>query len=176
MCNLCVTEIVYHAEISVIIQMSFGASLEEVWGINMDLPQDASVSKTKKSQKTTSLPSLSNSNKKCELYANAKKLDDIMNYFQEKNESYEKSPTSRNQLPLPETDGADRGEGEKIATAASTVELPPERKMIYEGFQYQQQRRERDYLDFALYVFSGVVLIFVLEQFIQIGVNLQKHR
>ncbi len=147
--------------------MSFGAPLEEVWGVNMDLPQGASVQKTRKTTKPTS---------KCDLYADAKKLDDIMNYFQEKNESYEKSPTSRNQKALPETDGADRAEGEKIATTASTVDLPPERKMIYEGFEYQQQRRERDYLDFALYVFSGVVLIFVLEQFIQIGINLQKRR
>jgi hypothetical protein len=162
--------------------MSFGASLEEVWGINMDLPHGAaatSVPKQKKSQTLADVPASNSakvSNTKCELYANAKKLDDIMNYIQDRSEPYEKAPTSRNQQPLPETDGADRGEGEKIATAASVVELPPERKMIYEGFQYQQQRREREYLDFALYVFSGVVLIFVLEQFIQIGINLQKQR
>jgi len=141
----------------------------------MDLPH-GSVSKPKKLPKAatamTAMVEPTAEPSKCELYANAKKLDDIMNYFQEKSESYEKAPTSRSQLPLPETDGADRGEGEKIAT--SVVNLPPERKLIYEGFQQQQQRREREYLDFALYVFSGVVLIFVLEQFIQIGINLQK--
>lgn len=143
--------------------MSFGASLEEVWGVNMDLPLGSVVGSVTKKQRPTD-------DAACEIYASAKKIDDIINYVQSKGENYKKTPTSRSQMPLPETDGADRGEGEKIAK--SIVDLPAERRMIYEGFQ--NQNRDRDYLDFALYVFSGVVLIFVLEQFIQIGINLQR--
>jgi hypothetical protein len=143
--------------------MSFGASLEEVWGVNMDLPLGSVTKPAAKKQRPTD-------DEACQIYASAKKIDDIINYVQSKGESYEKTPTSRSQMPLPETDGADRGQGEIIAK--NIVDLPAERRMIFEGFQ--NQNRERDYLDFALYVFSGVVLIFVLEQFIQIGINLQR--
>ena len=147
--------------------MSFGASLEEVWGVNMDLPLGSVVRPVTKSVQKKQRPT---DEAACEIYASAKKLDDIMNYVQSKSESYEKTPTSRSQNPLPETDGTNRGDAEKIVN--KLIDLPSERKMIYEGFQ--NQNRERDYLDFALYVFSGVVLIFVLEQFIQIGINLQR--
>jgi hypothetical protein len=41
--------------------------------------------------------------------------------------------------------------------------------VIVEDFQGRTGDLERQYLNFALYVFSGIVLIFVMEQFIQIG-------
>lgn len=145
--------------------MSYGASLEEVWGVNMDLPIGSVV----RSVQPKSVPKKQRSTDD-EICASAKRLDDIMTYVQSKSESYEKTPTSRSQIPLPETHGTNRGDEEKIVK--DLVDLPSERKMIFEGFQ--NQNRERDYLDFALYVFSGVVLIFVLEQFIQIGINLQR--
>lgn len=140
--------------------MAFGAPLEEVWGDSMvtELPRQPK----KSTKKQTDV---------CELYAQSKKLDDIMDYFEKKGEAYDKVPTSRTQETLPETDGTDRGES--VVSARSSIDLPEERRLVYEGFE-QHQRRERDYLDFALYVFSGIVLIFVMEQFIQIGINMQR--
>lgn len=140
--------------------MAFGAALEDVWGDSMvmELPQQPRKNDKKQSDV-------------CEIYAQSKKLDDIMNYFEKKGDVYDKVPTSRTQETLPETEGTDRGDS--VVTSRKAIDLPEERRMVYEGFE-QHQRRERDYIDFALYVFSGVVLIFVMEQFIQIGINLQR--
>ena len=45
--------------------------------------------------------------------------------------------------------------------------------VIVEDFIGSAMDPERQYLNFALYVFSGVVLIFVMEQFIQIGLSIR---
>jgi hypothetical protein len=109
----------------------------------------------------------------CDLALATKKLDDIMNYFEKTPAAYDKTPTSRTQKPLPETDAEPRGEEVVYTTKENVFPMPKDRKVFVEGFE-SQRSREQQYLDFALYVFSGIVLIFVMEQFVNIGIHLQK--
>lgn len=144
--------------------MSFGAPLEEVWGNDLETHPAKLNRRDKKKKQDGTL---------CDLYEATKKLDDIMNYFENTPETYDKNPTSRTQQKLPNTDAEPRGEAEVYPKKAEVYPLPKDQKVFVEGFD-EQRSREKQYLDFALYVFSGIVLIFIMEQFINIGIHLQQ--
>ena len=149
--------------------MSFGAPLEEVWGQDLETHPRRGAAKRDKPRPQKE----NNSDALCDLALATKKLDDIMNYFEKTPEPFDKTPTSRTQKPLPETDAEPRGEEVVYATKENVFPMPKDRKVFVEGFD-SQRSREKQYLDFALYVFSGIVLIFVMEQFVNIGIHLQK--
>lgn len=148
--------------------MSFGAPLEEVWGSDLETHP-----KRDAKRRSTKAPQQGNDPLFCDLSSATKKLDDIMNYFESSPQHYDKNPTSRSQDTLPMTDGEPRGEANVYPKGDAVFDMPKDRKVFIEKFD-EQKSREKQYLDFALYVFSGIVLIFVLEQFIQIGINLQR--
>jgi hypothetical protein len=150
-----------------------GCDISEAYGDSFD-------KKKKKSGKKTG--------GKCDsMKKNPVHVDDIMNdyYHPSIYGIYEKSRYSRNQHPLQDTDSEDRdadddkyveiGEGVKEPTknsqehysdSAATKLSPKTLLMIHE-------EREKRYLDLSMYVFSGVALIFILEQFINLGVALK---
>lgn len=146
--------------------------MEEVWGQDLEThPRRGGGSKRDRPRPQRE----SNSDALCDLASATKKLDDIMNYFENTPEPFDKTPTSRTQKALPETDAEPRGEEVVYASRAqeNVFPMPKDRKVFVEGFD-SQRSREQQYLDFALYVFSGIVLIFVMEQFVNIGIHLQQ--
>jgi hypothetical protein len=70
----------------------------------------------------------------------------------------------------------DEEEDENVIPS-STSSLEPSSKASFPVIEsFEDTDTERQYLNFATYVFSGIVLIFVLEQFIQIGIAIRGSR
>lgn len=130
-----------------------GSSLEEAWG--EELPHSSPPSETTQKKKRSSK-------------SKTRGLEDIMSF-----ETYSKTPYSRTMKPLPETDAEERDDDEKSLQIPSTFKSSRAHTnpnlSATEHFLETQQNREKQHLDLAMYVFSGVALIFILEQFIQIG-------
>ena len=113
-------------------------------------------------------------------------FDDIMNDFYHPSiqGTYEKSRDSRNQNALPGTDtDEEREEGDKFVEVGSSNATPTPtdatNTAAKENFTEPKylmmlnDDREKRYLDLSMYVFSGVALIFILEQFIHLGLLLK---
>lgn len=131
-----------------------GSSLDEIWGV-YDQPPNANGKKRKQKRNN------------CKVW----RLDDIVDTYQSQfpYESYERPKYSRTQFPLPDTDGGDepREEPEKH------VEVPMTSIKEHYSELLNEKNKEKLYIDLSLYVFSGVMLIFILEQFINIGMMLK---
>lgn len=138
-----------------------GSSLDEVWGMYDSAPSSSQKQKKKKQ--------------------NMPKVDNIMDNY------YDKTKWSRTQLPLDETDSIDapRESVDKYIqlTNRSGHEVSREH---YESEKYNENHTEKGntvsmkddqtesmYVDLALYTFSGIILIFIMEQFINIGIALR---
>jgi hypothetical protein len=95
--------------------------------------------------------------------AKEEQFDNIMDRydFDDRFHAYEKKKNRSTRLAKPHTES-------HTDPAAFPV--------IVEDFMGSAMDPERQYLNFALYVFSGVVLIFVMEQFIQIGLSIRGSR
>lgn len=83
--------------------------------------------------------------------------------------------------------GDDEVEREATMRSAMVVEPslvdPPEKedheekhKNVHENFAEESDidRKYTQYMEFAVYVFSGIVLMFLLEQFVQMGIAMRK--
>ena len=131
-----------------------GSSLDEVWG-TYDIAPSSSQKQKKKKQ---SMP----------------KVDNIMDNY------YDKTKWSRTQLPLDDTDDSDAPR-ESIDKYIQLMNRSEEAREHYEQEKINTSSnngstsddREAMYLDLALYVFSGIILIFIMEQFINIGMALK---
>jgi hypothetical protein len=136
-----------------------GSSLDEIWGVYDSPPTGSSSSAKKRKSKRNN----------CKVW----RLDDIVDTYNSQSpyELYERPKYSRTQFPLHETDGGDepREEPEK------EVHVEPSTHSIKEHYTelLNESKKEKLYIDLSLYVFSGVVLIFILEQFINIGMMLK---
>jgi hypothetical protein len=156
-----------------------GSSLEDVWG------QD--FSKKKKRSRRNGEPS-------CDTYSKTPtQFDDIMDvYSYNDNEPYNKTKFSRTQKHLSDTDAEDRVLEDHIVsvdskdpyTKSKTKEFFSDPESINEFLvknrdkllQYHNlgDNKEKQYLDLSMYIFSGIALIFILEQFVSIGIALGK--
>jgi hypothetical protein len=138
-----------------------GSDLNEVWGNEYH-------SKNKKKR---------NAKKEEAEVKKPNDLDDIMDYYHPSIfGSYQKSRYSRTQQPLPETDAEEREDENKYINIRRNEEhyVPtPETTISPKTLLMLQEERERQYLDLGMYIFSGVALIFILEQFINLGVALK---
>ena len=143
----------------------FGASLDEVWGNG-----DGTNLPPKKTKSSSLRP---NDDQDCSGILKNKILDPI--YKKEHEAPYNKNESSRVQLPQDDTDGGLDRDNKLVVIPTQPKELPKERKLDYKEHFTNTSDREKQYLDLALYVFSGIVLIFVMEQFIQIGINLRSN-
>jgi hypothetical protein len=131
-----------------------GSSLDEVWGAYDSAPI------TQKKKKKQPMP----------------KVDNIMDNY------YDKTKWSRTQFPLDETDDSDapRESVDKYVKLISRNEGLREHydeshtpKISNNHVAPTNDDKEAMYLDLALYVFSGIILIFIMEQFINIGMALK---
>jgi hypothetical protein len=135
-----------------------GSSLDEVWG-NYDVAPSSknSVPRPKKH-----------------------KVDNIMDNY------YEKSKWSRTQQPQSDADQSDgpRDELDRYVSLKNRSGENTEHYMenprgdaavLVEPTKEIRGDVDREsmYLDLSLYVFSGIILIFIMEQFINIGVSLR---
>jgi hypothetical protein len=142
-----------------------GSSLDDVWG------QD--VIKKKKR------PTKRNSDPLCDMYSdNPTRFDDIMNvYHPASNETYDKANYSRTQNHLLDTDADDRESDIRELTVGSektgknTTEKFSQNSALLDVIK-RHGDKEKQYIDLAMYVFSGIALIFILEQFVSIGIAL----
>jgi hypothetical protein len=149
-----------------------GSSLEDVWG-------PAATAKQRRKRRSA------DNERECEVLAQNAGFDDIMdNYYSPSiYGQHEKARFSRTQKPLPDTDADSIGEREpsEIFVDASKVSPLPQPPRLKEDFTdgsarelaRLQYEREQRYMDLGMYVFSGVALIFILEQFINLGVALK---
>lgn len=143
-----------------------GSSLDEVWG--------ETTSKPKNKRKSTKQPSDPVCEKKSSNY------DDIMDYYHPSIHGiYEKSRYSRTQKKLTDTDADDRYDENVNVSGADedlSQKLPPKFREHYSDINYQSpttdHEREKQYLDLSMYIFSGIALIFILEQFVSLGMAL----
>lgn len=137
-----------------------GSSLDEVWGDAFHKKQKKT--KTPPSRKPFEDPFCT---------VDKKRIDDIMDsYTTDVFDSYDKSRFSRSQKPPDEEDNEEkRYPAEKNFTIPSP--LKPSGHVLVENFD---ENREKMYLDLTMYVFSGIALIFILEQFITLGMHLKK--
>lgn len=132
-----------------------GSSLDEVWG-NYDVAPSSknSVPRPKKH-----------------------KVDNIMDNY------YEKSKWSRTQQPQSDADQSDglRDDLDRYVSLKNRSGENTEHYVDTQDAVFVQPKkeirgdadRESMYLDLSLYVFSGIILIFIMEQFINIGVSLR---
>jgi hypothetical protein len=159
-----------------------GSSLEDVWG------QD--FTKKKKRSKRTGEPS-------CDTYSKTPtQFDDIMDvYSYNENEPYNKTKFSRTQKHLVDTDAEDRELEDHVVNVDSkdpTSYIKGKTKEFYNNYESINEflvknrdkllqhhnsisninNKEKQYLDLSMYIFSGIALIFILEQFISIGIAL----
>jgi hypothetical protein len=146
-----------------------GSSLEDVWGT------DFSNSKKKKKSKRTTTDTSS-----CDVYTkNPTQFDDIMDvYSYTEDEPYNKIKYSRTQRHLSDTDAEDRDADDEHIIIANPNTNPnsnnkkqKEKKELFSEL-HKEEIKEKQYLDLSMYIFSGVALIFILEQFISIGIVL----
>jgi hypothetical protein len=151
----------------------FGSSLDEVWG---DVP-GKQKSKKKSSKRTPS-------DQLCERSPSTQ-YDEIMDYYHPSLAGiYEKSRYSRTQHPLTETDAEERYDENKYISSSDpdvSKKLPPQAREYYVNAPTASimhvtgklnEDREKQYLDLSMYIFSGIALIFILEQFVSIGMAL----
>jgi hypothetical protein len=145
-----------------------GSNLEDVWGPDVT----SSSKKKKKSRKDREAT--------CNTYTRSPAYyDDIMDvYWPTEEEPYNKSKYSRTQHPLSDTDAEER------ETEVHNVKVQQnfEKEHFTELKDYIERNKdkfgslfddkEKQYLDMAMYVFSGIALIFILEQFVSIGMVL----
>jgi hypothetical protein len=141
--------------------MTFGApyaTIHEAWGteslkveVVMDEKKDEHQKGENKEKKKPPPPPHHS--------AKEERFDNIMDRydFDDRFHAYEKKKNRSTRLAKPHTES-------HTDPAAFPV--------IVEDFSNTMDP-ERQYLNFALYVFSGVVLIFVMEQFIQIGLSIR---
>lgn len=154
-----------------------GCDLQDAWGDSYSKPK-------KKKGSRNATDSCDSSGKK------PKNFDDIMNYYHPSIFGvYEKSRYSRTQEPLPDTDGEEREVEDRFVsigdTSSDSYEIvtknekhdPSGSKEHFTGYPKSllllQEEREKRYMDLAMYVFSGIALIFIMEQFINLGVALK---
>ncbi len=141
------------------------AVLEEIWGESFD--NTTNIEKKKKKKK--SMDPL------CQVYAKKpSKFDDIMDTYNSSNhEVYDKVQYSRTHHPLPDTDADEREMDKYLGIKDKQMHSLYQTK---EGFESNDifDKKEQLYLDFAMYIFSGIVLIFILEQFVQLGMAIKK--
>ena len=142
-----------------------GCDITEAYG-------DAFNKKKKKSGKKYNEDKRENTKK------NPVNVDDIMNdyYHPSIYGVYEKSRYSRTQHPLPETDSEDRDADDDIYVEIGTQENYSEKVKNVDSSKtllMLQEQREKQYMDLSMYVFSGIALIFILEQFINLGVAMK---
>lgn len=140
-----------------------GSSLEEVWGEQQTKP------KTKKKSSKSSNDSM------CKKPTN---YDDIMDYYHPSIHGiYEKSRYSRRD------DDKEKRYDEDVYVSAVEDEdisqkLPPRLREYYTERSGMQPHnvidKEKQYLDLSMFVFSGIALIFILEQFVSIGMAIAK--
>lgn len=134
--------------------------LEEAWGETFEKTKK---SKSKKRDAT------------CDTFAKSMaKFDDIMDVYATppSSEYYDKTEFSRTQRHLPDTDAEDR------ETEVKTLRPNMSSKQDYRDHFEELPTRTTDdklHLDFGMYLFSGVILIFIMEQFVQIGLNMRRY-
>jgi hypothetical protein len=139
--------------------------LEEAWP-ELDKPKKT---KTKKREQKEA---------QCDSFAKSMaKFDDIMDVYAQppNSEYYNKIPFSRTQDHLPETDAEDR-------ESVRHVQIPKVPKEVLDHYYEEPQipkeifvqSDDKIHLDFGMYLFSGVLLIFIMEQFVQIGLNMRR--
>ena len=146
-----------------------GSTLDEVWG-------DSKVVKKKSAKRAKSLETDA-----CDKIRGSAKFDDIMDIYHPNNYDWaDKARYSRTYHPLQDTDGQDRDELQKYVDVSSEQSKDSENKrnntISKEHFvdvRNIEDNHEKLYLDMSLYVFSGIALIFILEQFISIGMALK---
>lgn len=103
------------------------------------------------------------------------KYDDIMDTYGSHYGHYDKSEFSRTLHPLPYTEASDREEDLEGYTDKDDILEKDKEKLakLIEMFDSKHVvDKEKRYLDFGLYMFSGVALIFMMEQFLKIGITL----
>ena len=116
-------------------------------------------------------------------------FDDIISdfYHPSLHGIYEKSRYSRNQHALPMTDSSDREEDDKYVNFDEDdhdTSIKPQLENYQERTPVQNNlpskllsihdEREKRYIDLSMYIFSGIALIFIMEQFINLGVALKQ--
>jgi len=138
-----------------------GSSLDEIWG-SYDLQK--SKKKTNRKNREMCKPKNDERGKRDE-------YDDIMGYSSY--DWHDKARYSRTHHPLEDTDAEEREDVDKYITIPSSVDSP-DAKIVKEHYSSgHTDDRERIYLDLSMYVFSGIALIFILEQFVTIGMALK---
>lgn len=143
-----------------------GSNLEDVWG------QDYTNTKKKKKSKRSS-------------DAMCTKFDNIMDVYQPENEiyneQYNKSRYSRSQRHLSDTDAEDREteEHDIVVGSSNKYNLEDKNEKFSEFNEFLKNKhhqmlpredKEKQYLDMSMYIFSGIAMIFIMEQFISIGI------
>jgi hypothetical protein len=137
-----------------------GSSLDDVWGTEFN--------KKKRKSKKTSDPF-------CKIPS---RYDDIMDVYYPNEENYEKfdkTNYSRTMHPQEDTDAEERVTKDTHIKVKPPKETFSELKSYFEKHKLKlvpKDEKEKQYMDLALYIFSGIVLIFILEQFVNIGIVL----
>lgn len=146
--------------------------IEEAWADAFEQPP-SSMDRPHKKKKKVRDPL-------CESYAKRQpaKYDDIMDtYGGAQYEQYNKLKYSRghgNREPSMEMDVETYEEQNDMSEEEYHLRhMPVQARRKYMQRHAYLDDREKRYLDLGVYVFSGVALIFIMEQFIQIGLRMK---
>lgn len=167
------------------------SSLEEVWG------DTTSVERTKSAERSTKRKDKKDRRERqesvkivdpiCELYEMGNYRgyteNDIVNYANEYHDRYfEKGGTRPNEKVVrnydDDNDMYQQTEDDEPRPPINkhTVRSIPKRKYVVDDEDIQPSSRQVNefaFIDLLLYIISGVILIFVMEQFVKIGILLQ---
>ena len=141
-----------------------GSSLEEVYGTDV-------FSKPKRKKQGKRGDTTRDSTIHPNQHPNG--IDDIFDYYESSNNEFEQTQS------LQELQGT-HPEYQRLSTHMPAVEADvlehysvQSNPRTHKDMLHKEEERENRYIDLGLYLFSGVFLIFIMEQFVNIGMALK---